>query len=133
MSVTQQELRGQTFKGEVARTAGAIDSQTRTMQVEVVLENKDDKLLPGAYVQVALPLTGTGALTVPTNVLLFRGEGPRVAAVGADGKVQLRAVKIGRNFGEVVEILEGVAAADKLVLNPPDSLNDGDTVVISQK
>ena len=133
VSVTQQELRGQTFKGEVARTAGAIDSQTRTMQVEVVLENKDDKLLPGAYVQVALPLTGTGALTVPTNVLLFRGEGPRVAAVGADGKVQLRAVKIGRNFGEVVEILEGVAAADKLVLNPPDSLNDGDAVVISQK
>ena len=133
VSVTQQELRGQTFKGEVARTAGAIDSQTRTMQVEVVLQNKDDKLLPGAYVQVALPLTGTGALTVPTNVLLFRGEGPRVAAVGADGKVQLRAVKIGRNFGEVVEILEGVAAADKLVLNPPDSLNDGDMVVISQK
>jgi RND family efflux transporter MFP subunit len=133
VSVTQQELRGQAFTGEVARTAGAIDSQTRTMQVEVVLENRDGKLLPGAYVQVALPLTGTGALTVPTNVLLFRGEGPRVAAVGADGKVQLRAVKIGRNFGEVIEILEGVGASDKLVLNPPDSLNDGDTVVVSQK
>src|SRR3954469_6248801 len=85
--VTQQELRGQAFKGEIVRTAGAIDAQTRTMQVEVVLENKDDKLLPGAYVQVALPLAGTGALTVPTNVLLFRGEGPRVAAVGPDGKV----------------------------------------------
>jgi len=98
-----------------------------------VLENKNGQLMPGAYVQVALGLKGTGALTVPTNVLLFRGEGPRVAAVGADGKVQLRAVKIGRNFGEVIEILEGVAAADKLVLNPPDSLNDGDMVVISQK
>jgi len=133
VTVTQQEMRGETFSGEIVRTAGAIDAQTRTMQVEVVLENKDDKLLPGAYVQVALPLTGTGALTVPTNVLLFRGEGPRVAAVGADGKVQLRAVKIGRNLGEVIEILDGVGPGDKVVLNPSDSMNDGDTVVVSQK
>ena len=133
VSVTQQELRGLNFKGEIVRTAGAIDAQTRTMQVEVMLANKDGKLLPGAYVQVALPLAGTGALTVPTNVLLFRGEGPRVAVVAADGKVQLRPVKIGRNFGEVIELLEGVGPQDQLVLNPPDSLNDGDSVVISQK
>jgi len=132
VSVTQQELRGQAFKGEIVRTAGAIDIQTRTMQVEVMLANKDGKLMPGAYVQVSLPLAGTGALTVPTNVLLFRGEGPRVAAVGPDGKVQLRAVKIGRNFGEVIELLDGVGANDRLVLNPADSLNDGDTVVIAQ-
>jgi len=133
VSVTQQELRGQSFKGEIVRTAGAIDAQTRTMQVEVMLANQDGKLLPGAYVQVALPLAGSGALTVPTNVLLFRAEGPRVAVVGADGKVQLRAVKIGRNFGEVLELLDGVGPQDRLVLNPPDSLNDGDPVVISQK
>lgn len=130
--VTQQELRGQNFKGEIVRTAGAIDAQTRTMQVEVMLANKGGKLLPGAYVQVALPLEGTGALTVPTNVLLFRGEGPRVAVVGSDGKVQLRAVKLGRNFGQVIELLEGAGANDKLVLNPADSLNDGDAVVIAQ-
>ena len=133
VSVTQQELRGQNFKGEIVRTAGAIDAQTRTMQVEVMLANKESELLPGAYVQVALSLAGTGALTVPTNVLLFRGEGPRVAVVGADGKVQLRAVKIGRNYGELIELLEGVGANDQLVLNPPDSLNDGDAVVVSQK
>jgi RND family efflux transporter MFP subunit len=133
VTVTQQELRGQAFKGEVVRTAGAIDAQTRTMQIEVVLKNSEGRLLPGAYVQVALPLQGTGALTVPTNVLLLRGEGPRVAAVGDDGKVSLRAVRIGRNFGQAVEILEGVEANDKLVLNPADSMNDGDTVVISQK
>lgn len=133
VSVTQQELRGQAFKGEIVRTAGAIDIQTRTMQVEVMLANKEGKLLPGAYVQVALALQGTGALTVPTNVLLFRGEGPRVAVVGPDGKVQLRAVKLGRNFGEVIELLDGVGANDRLVLNPADSLNDGDTVVIAQK
>jgi hypothetical protein len=84
-------------------------------------------------VQVALPLEGTGALTVPTNVLLFRGEGPRVAVVGPDGKVQLRAVKLGRNFGQVIELLDGAGPNDKLVLNPADSLNDGDVVVIAQK
>lgn len=131
--VTQQELRGQNFKGEIVRTAGAIDAQTRTMQVEVMLANRGGKLLPGAYVQVALPLAGTGALTVPTNVLLFRGEGPRVAVVGPDGKVQLRAVKLGRNFGRVIELLDGAGPNDKLVLNPADSLNDGDAVVVSQK
>jgi RND family efflux transporter MFP subunit len=133
VSVTQQELRGQSFKGEIVRTAGAIDIQTRTMQVEVMLANKEGKLMPGAYVQVAVPLEGTGALTVPTNVLLFRGEGPRVAVVGADGKVTLRAVKIGRNFGEVLELLDGVGPGDQIILNPPDSLKDGDPVVISQK
>lgn len=129
--VTQQELRGQNFKGEIVRTAGAIDAQTRTMQVEVMLANKGGKLLPGAYVQVSLPLQGNGSLTVPTNVLLFRGEGPRVAVVGPDGKVQLRAVKLGRNFGQVIELLDGAGPNDRLVLNPADSLNDGDTVVIS--
>jgi len=133
VTVTQQEMRGETFSGEIVRTAGAIDAQTRTMQVEVVLQNADDKLLPGAYVQVSLPLAGTGALTLPTNVLLMRGEGPRVAVVGADGKVKLRAVKIGRNLGEVIEILDGVGPDDKVVLNPSDSMNDGDTVVVSQK
>jgi len=133
VTVTQQEMRGETFSGEIVRTAGPIDAQTRTMQVEVVLQNADDKLLPGAYVQVSLPLAGTGALTLPTNVLLMRGEGPRVAVVGADGKVKLRAVKIGRNLGEVIEILDGVGASDKVVLNPSDSMNDGDTVVVSQK
>jgi RND family efflux transporter MFP subunit len=131
--VTQQEMRGQSFKGEIVRTAGAIDAQTRTMQVEVRLANKEGQLMPGAYVQVALPLAGTGTLTAPTNVLLFRGEGPRVAVVGADGKVELRSIKIGRNYGRVIELLEGVDASDKLILNPPDSLNDGDAVVISQK
>jgi RND family efflux transporter MFP subunit len=131
--VTQQEMRGQGFKGEIVRTAGAIDAQTRTMQVEVRLANKEGQLMPGAYVQVALPLAGTGTLTAPTNVLLFRGEGPRVAVVGADGKVELRSIKIGRNYGRVIELLEGVDASDKLILNPPDSLNDGDAVVVSQK
>ncbi len=133
VAVTQAELRGESFKGQILRTAASIDATTRTMQVEIRLPNADGKLLPGAFVQVSLGLEASGALTIPTNVLLFRPEGPRVAAVGADGKVSLRAVKIGRNFGEAIEVLDGVGATDQLVLNPSDSLNDGDAVVITQK
>ena len=100
--VTQAELRGQKFDGEVARTSASIDAATRTMQVEVALPNRDGALLPGAYVQVALPLAASQALAIPTNALLFRGEGTRVALVDADGRVQLRPITLGRNFGEIV-------------------------------
>lgn len=93
--VTQAELRGQSFKGEVARTSGAIDTTTRMMQVEVSLPNKDGALLPGAYVQVSLPLAASRTLTVPANALLFRAEGTRIAVVDAQGRVALRAVTLG--------------------------------------
>jgi len=128
VAVTQAELQGREFKGQVTRTSGAIDAATRTMQVEVSLANKDGALLPGAYVQVGLPLAASAALSVPTNTLLFRGEGTRVAVVGAGGKVALRAVTLGRNNGTSVEVTSGLQATDRLVLNPPDSLVDGDVV-----
>jgi RND family efflux transporter MFP subunit len=128
--VTQTELRGSGFKGEISRTAASIDTTTRTMQVEITLPNKDGILLPGAFVQVALPLQPSGVTTIPTNALMIRAEGMRVAAVGADGKVHLRAVRLGRNYGEAIQVLDGVSEKDRLVLNPPDSLNDGDTVSV---
>ena len=131
VTVTQGELSGQTFRGQVARTAGSIDTATRTMQVEVVLPNRDNLLLPGAYVQVALPLQASKSLTIPANALLVRGEGMRVAVVDAAGAVTLRPVKVGRNYGQSMEVLEGIGARDQLVLNPPDSLNDGDQVVVA--
>ena len=134
--VTQNELRGQSFKGEVARTAASIDAATRSMQVEIALPNLAGELLPGAYVQVQLPLPlplpraggadSTGALTVPANTLLFRGEGLRVAVLDAQSRVRLRPIKIGRNLGERVEVLDGLTSADAVVLNPSDSLADGD-------
>ena len=129
--VTQAELRGKTFSGEVARTAGSIDSASRTMQVEVRLANRDGALMPGALVQVALPLPAGTGLTAPTNVLLFRGEGTRVAVVDAQGKVQLRPVTLGRNFGEAIEIVDGIGPRDRQVLNPSDSLADGDAVAVN--
>jgi RND family efflux transporter MFP subunit len=131
VTITQSELRDQKFKGQVARTAGSIDPATRTMQIEVTLPNKDGALLPGAYVQVLLPLQASKAMTIPTNALMIRGEGMRVAVVDAQSRVQLKPVKVGRNYGENVEVTEGVAAGDKLVLNPPDSLTTGDQVTIA--
>jgi len=130
--VTQTELRGSGFKGEIVRTSASIDATSRTMQVEIALPNKDGVLLPGAFVQVALELLPSGVMTIPTNALMIRAEGMRVAAVGADSRVQLRAVRVGRNYGESIEILDGVAAGERLVLNPPDSLNDGDEVSVAE-
>jgi RND family efflux transporter MFP subunit len=126
--VTQAELQNQPFKGQVTRTSASIDASTRTMQVEVSLPNKDGALLPGAYVQVALPLSASATLSVPSNALLFRGEGTRVAVVDGKGKVTLRAVTLGRNNGTTVEVTGGLQATDRLVLNPPDALVDGDVV-----
>ena len=128
--VTQAELQNQQFKGQVTRTSASIDASTRTMQVEVSLPNKDGALLPGAYVQVALPLTASATLSVPSNALLFRGEGTRVAVVDGQGKVMLHAVTLGRNNGTTVEVTGGLQATDRLVLNPPDALVDGDVVTL---
>jgi multidrug efflux pump subunit AcrA (membrane-fusion protein) len=101
------------------------------MQVEVTLPNKDGVLLPGAYVQVLLPLQASKAMTIPTNALMIRGEGVRVATLDADSRVRIKPIKVGRNYGERVEVTEGVTANDKLVLNPSDSLTEGDQVTVA--
>jgi RND family efflux transporter MFP subunit len=130
VTVTQAELRGRTFEGEVKRTSGSIDTVTRTMQAEVLLPNRDGALLPGAYVQVSLPLDAAATMTVPANALMIRGDGVRIAVVGDDGKVKLRKIRIGRNYGEAVEVIDGVSGSERMVLNPSDSLADGDAVTI---
>ena len=132
VTITQAELPGRSFHGQITRTANAIDAATRTMQVEVVLPNRDGTLLPGAYVQVALPLQASNVLTIPADALMVRGAGIRVAVVDVAGTVHLRPVKVGRNYGASMEVLEGVTTSDQLVLNPSDSLVDGDKVVIAQ-
>ena len=129
--VTQAELRDRKFEGEVARTSASIDTTTRTMQIEVTLPNRDGALLPGAFVQVALPLAASDALQIPTASLLIRGEGIRVAVVDAQGRVHLQPIRIGRNYGEAVDVLDGVKGTERLVLNPSDSLAEGDQVTIA--
>ena len=128
--VTQTELRGRVFTGQVARTAGSIDTASRTMQVEIALPNKDGTLLPGAFVQVELAAAASGMLTIPSNALLFRSEGVMVAKVDGAGAVHLQTIKLGRNFGESVEVLAGLKGDEQLVMNPSDSLAEGDKVQV---
>jgi RND family efflux transporter MFP subunit len=129
--VTQAELPGQQFHGTITHIAGAIDVPTRSLQVEVTLPNPDARLRPGAYVQVALPATAHGRLLVPGNTLLFRAEGPRVAVVDEHGVVHLRKILIAQDLGQSLEIESGIDSKDKIIINPSDSVADGDHVVIS--
>jgi RND family efflux transporter MFP subunit len=134
VKIRQAESGIEVATGKVVRTAGAIDTATRTLQIEVNLPNHDGKLLAGAYVQAELPIKSNGnALTVPSNVLLFRPDGVKVAVVGEGGHVQLRKVTLGHDFGNSLEVLDGVQAADNLVVNPADSLADGDVVTVAQQ
>ena len=131
VKVTQTELAGQTFDGSVVRTAGAIDAATRTLQMEVDLPNHDGKLLAGSYVQVAMPVSGAStALIVPSNVILYRPEGTKIATLDSTGHVKLQLVSIGHDLGNTLEILSGLQVKDTIVLNPPDSLADNDAVIV---
>jgi RND family efflux transporter MFP subunit len=131
VTVSMAEHQGGDYKGTIARTARAIDTVTRTMQVEIRVPNPNDALIAGAYVQATLPIKQDGsALLVPTNVLLFRPDGPRVATVDSGGHVRLSTVKLGTDFGSSVAVLRGLKADDRIVLNPADSLADGDIVTL---
>ncbi|CAB3788605.1 efflux RND transporter periplasmic adaptor subunit [Paraburkholderia fynbosensis] len=130
--VTQAELPGQQFHGTVTHISGAIDVPTRSLQIEVTLPNPDDKLRPGAYVQVAVPAAAHAQLSVPGNALLFRAEGPRIAVVDAKGNVELRKVVIARDLGQTLEIESGIGTGDRIIINPSDSIADGDHVQVTQ-
>jgi RND family efflux transporter MFP subunit len=121
------------FTGQVVRTSGSIDPQTRTLQTEVDVPNHQGRLLPGGYAQVHLKAGGaTSRLQVPVNALLFRSEGLRAAVVDDQHKVHLRALTIGRDFGTSLEVLQGLSASDWIVINPPDSLADNQDVRVQQ-
>ncbi|MGC1519998.1 MAG: efflux RND transporter periplasmic adaptor subunit [Steroidobacteraceae bacterium] len=134
VTVTLAERVGEQYRGSVARTARAIDAATRTMQVEIRVPNPSNALITGSYVQVTLPISvEPSALVVPTNVLLFRPEGTRVALVDGGGRVHLTAVKLGTDFGTRVEVLSGLKLSDRVILNPADSLADGDVVTLPEQ
>jgi len=130
--VTIPELPGRTFPARVVRTSGAMAADSRTLLTELEMDNAKGELLPGCYAQVRLLDAKPGAaLTLPATTLLFRPEGPQVGVVRADGTVVLQAVKIGRDFGPVVEILGGVQPADRVIVNPSDSLVSGAAVRVA--
>jgi RND family efflux transporter MFP subunit len=132
-TVTLQEFPGEKFSGKVVRTAESIDPTTRTLLTEVDVPNKDARLLPGSFGQVHFAVgSGVNKVTIPVNAMLFRAEGPRVAVVGSGGKVQLRPINIGRDYGATLEVLGGVSPTDQVVINPADSLEDGQQVNVAQ-
>jgi len=128
-SVELPAFPGERFLGTVARSAEAIDPTTRTLRTEIDVPNKDGRLFPGSYAQAHFDAhASTVRMSVPVNALLFRSEGPRAAVVGSDGKVHLKAVVIGRDYGTDVEILGGLDPSESIILNPSDSLEEGQTV-----
>jgi len=124
---------GQKFQGKVVRTAEAIDPATRTLLTEVDVPNHDGALLPGGYAQAHLQVKVTGArLVVPVNALLFRSEGLRAVAVDANHRTHLKQLTIGRDYGTTLEVLQGLDASDWIVLNPADSLEEGQEVRVKE-
>lgn len=124
---------GQNFQAKVVRTAEAIDPNTRTLLTEVDVPNKNGQLFPGGYAQVHLQVkVAASRVQVPVNALLFRSEGLRAVVVDADHKTHLRALTIGRDFGTTLEVLNGLQPNDWIVLNPPDSIEDGEKVSVKE-
>jgi membrane fusion protein, multidrug efflux system len=117
------------YSAKLVSTSRAIDVTTRTLLTELEADNAKGELLSGSFAQVHLPLpVGMSSWRLPSNALLFRADGLHVAAVDADGRVQLNAVRLGRDFGSEIEVVSGMTADDRVIINPPDSLLAGTLV-----
>jgi RND family efflux transporter MFP subunit len=125
---------GKTYTAKLESTSSAIDQSTRTLLAQLSVENRNNELLPGAYSEVHFKLpagASSDAYKVPANVLLFRGDGMKVATVGEQGRVVMKPVTIGRDYGAEIEIVQGLTAQDKVIVSPPDSLTEGVSVRVA--
>lgn len=123
---------GKAYEAEVVRTANALDPSARTLQVELQLDNQNGEVLPGAYAEVHFKLPASAqTLRLPANTVLFRAAGMQVATVDNSGKIKLKNILQGRDFGKTIEVLDGVDPNDVVVINPPDSITDGMAVRIA--
>jgi RND family efflux transporter MFP subunit len=127
-TLTLDALPGETLTGTIVRNADAIDATSRTLNVEVDVDNPTARLLPGAYAFVHLRIPPhPGSVTIPSNALLFRAEGLR-AGVVRNGHVELTPISIGQDYGSTVEVISGLSARDTVIVNPSDSLANGAAV-----
>jgi RND family efflux transporter MFP subunit len=127
------ELPCRTFPATVIRTAGVIAADSRTLLVELEVDNAKGELLAGGYAQVRFTEAKTAPLlTLPANTIMFRAEGPQIGVVQPDGKVEVRGVKLGRDFGQTIEVLVGVTPEDRVIINPAESLVSGAMVSIAE-
>jgi RND family efflux transporter MFP subunit len=134
-TLTLDEFPDETFEGTIVRDSDSIDAATRTLNVEVDVDNAQDRIKTGAYALVHLKLpqsthTSAQSLTIPANTLLFRSEGLRVGVV-RKGSAQLVPITIGRDFGATVEVVAGLQSSDQVIVNPSDSLTSGNQVQVS--
>jgi membrane fusion protein, multidrug efflux system len=129
--MTVPELPGRIIPARVVRTSGAMEVESRTLLTELEVKNSNGEILAGSYAQVRFPEVKLDPLlTLPSNTLLFRAEGPQVGVVQTNGMVSLVPVRLGRDFGASIEVLDGVSASDKVIINPADSLVSGTKVRI---
>jgi RND family efflux transporter MFP subunit len=120
---------GRRYTATVASTARALDAASRTLQVELQIDNAAGELLPGSYAQVYFELPAAlDTLRIPVNTVIFRTQGLQVATVGAGGRVHLKSITEGRDFGTEIEVLSGISVAEAIILNPPDSIGEGQQV-----
>jgi RND family efflux transporter MFP subunit len=126
------ELAQRNFCGQVVRTANSIDPNTRTLLTEVDVPNPAGTLLPGSYAEVHFDVKVTAQrLSLPVNAILFRPDGTMAAVVDADGRINLKKITVGRDFGNSLEVLQGIDATDRIVINPPDALDQGELVNVA--
>ena len=127
------EFPHRTFPGKVVRTSGSIDTASRTLLTEVQVPNPTGELLPGAYATVNFHVKLVEPpVAIPSNTLIFRSQGTQVAVVTPQGTVHLKSVTLGRDLGTSMEVLTGVDSNDAIILNPPDSIGEGDVVNVKQ-
>jgi RND family efflux transporter MFP subunit len=130
--LTLPQFPNRTFRAHVTNTAEAVDPTSRSLLTQLQIPNESGELLPGAYAEVTLKFTDGRFLTIPENALLFRREGPAVGIVHPDGKVEVRNITINRDFGNKLEISDGLSISDQVILNPSDNLTDGVGVRITE-
>ena len=124
--IVLQEYPGQEFDGKVTRTAGALDPQSRTMQVEVQVPNREGKLYAGMYGQVKFLLPDDNApIVVPADAFVFRAQGPQVVTVTNHNRIHWQKISVGRDFGTQLEVLDGLKENTEVVMNPTDDLREG--------
>ena len=130
-AVSVREIRNRTFNGKVVRTARAIDPASRTLRTELQIPNADGELFPGMYAEVKFTLPqDPHTLIIPGNAVSVRSDGPKILVVEAKNTIRTRAVNLGRDLGDKVEILSGLAPNEQLVANPNDALRDGAEVKV---
>ena len=132
--LTLAEFPGRRFTGTLVRTAEAIDVASRTLLTEFDVDNSKGELLAGSYAEVHLKLgTEASTFTLPVNAIIFGSEGLRVATVGDGDRVTIGAITVGRDYGNTVEVLSGLTGTERVVINPPDSLESGQVVRVHEQ